>query len=657
MKSQSIRIVTASFLCLCALTELSGCTLFNFKKLVQKSLERNEEEWRKLIEAQQNTSAPTQHQLGGTEPQKAAQSPPPEVKVEPSLPPEIHASTVGELAEKAVKELGSRNDIVMVMFVARGDINATHAAVKDAMHSRDTQAVISPYWVLRYPGEALDARTRCGIVLGQWYEKNFPYRTPWELIMDGVLERETLWGTYRYSRNGEFALAEGGQVEMDALQEICFADGPLPTVDFSEYQAEASANGFGSGNPRRMMTRPSSTYRVTTAQDRAATDLKGDAFEGSACSNTLSLKISVTDVFLNNPKEQNDPLFLVRGVLTVTRASTVTLQTDLVGAISRAQGAMMFTASRDSGPRWGKTLISLFRDDNGIGWEGMLEGLDDNSCSDVHIKSISGKNTNAFPKMTGEVALQLSHPQMAPTSTLYPVYWLKVAETRGSIDATYYLGDLYEQRGKTSPEDYVRAAQYYQIAAQHYHDARAQAALGRMYKRGLGTEIDPAKAKEWNAMARKTRQAAAKVCASPLLKDALKRYVERLYHGNKKKVADGKALTGITMDLGGLTIGKVSLDQVSSLTHPFLCRAKAGLENPNVQMEIPESRVTVWRDQYGRETYTDNSIDQLSALAMPLFMNHAARNSTQYHTLFLDPLGNGQYTVTFQGQTEMLKLQ
>jgi hypothetical protein len=53
VKSQFIRSVSAGFLCLCALTALSGCSLFDFEKLVKESQRKQDEKWRQFIEAQQ----------------------------------------------------------------------------------------------------------------------------------------------------------------------------------------------------------------------------------------------------------------------------------------------------------------------------------------------------------------------------------------------------------------------------------------------------------------------------------------------------------------------------------------------------------------------------------------------------------------------------
>lgn len=568
-------------------------------------------------------------------------------------PNSIVAGSVSELAEKAMNEFRLRNDIVMVMFATQGDVSATLSKVKETMHTYDQHSVMNPYWVIGFPGEAVDTVTNCGVVVGHWYGSGgYPSRVPWERIMDGVLAREATSGTYLYSHKGEFMLTEDGQPEMDALQGICFPNSKLAAATFNSF-------GAGAGQSRPTISRttqqpiPAQLAQIQAAtKDLAAKAFRGDTFVGSACSKTLGLEISVTDVFLNNPKEQNDPLFLVRGSMKVARTSHSSLSIALVGAISRTNGVLNLAASNEGSKSLSdNVLISLFRDDDGIGWEGMIEGIGGNGCDDVRLTSKNGNRLNAFPKMTGDVAFNLSNPKMAPISPLYPLYWLKVAETRGSIDATYYLGELYEQRGVNSPQNYVLAFQYYQAAAKDNDDARAQAALGRMHEKGWGATVDVAKAKQWSGLARKTRQNAARVCTSLQLKDIIRRYSKQSHGQNKKATEAGKAITGISADMGEVTISKVIPEQVISLTKPFLCRAKGGLDNPNVQMEMPESEVTVWRDQYGRETTTDNSMDQLASVLTPLLINNAARNSTRYYAFLIDPLGKGRYKVSYQGSS------
>ena len=67
----------------------------------------------------------------------------------------------------------------------------------------------------------------------------------------------------------------------------------------------------------------------------------------------------------------------------------------------------------------------------------------------------------------------------------------------GNYAAMKLLGDLYLDGRGGLAQDYAKAMEYYQRAAdEDYPDAQAQ--LGYMYQNGLGTAIDYAKAMEWN---------------------------------------------------------------------------------------------------------------------------------------------------------------
>ena len=635
MKSKFIRTVSASFLCLCALTALSGCIQSYIDGVIRDAQRQGQENLRQHQEQQQLRLAQQLEQQKNIAAQLA--------------PHKIVADSVSELAEKAMNEFKLRNDIVIVMFVTENDVSATLSKVKETMHTRDQHGVMNPYWVVGFPGEAVDTETHCGVVVGQWYDGDeFPSRAPWERIMDGVLAREVISGTYLYSHKGEFRLTQGGQSQMDSLQEICFVGSELAASNFNSFGAGAGKNGPNMSRPMPQLVPDPLIQGQTTTKDLAAMKLKGDTFVGSACGKTLGLEVNISDVFLNDPKAQNEPLFLVRGSMEVAHTSHTSLPIALVGGISRTNGILSLTASSaDWHPLYKHAIISLFRDDEGIGWEGMIEGIDGNDCDDVRFTSKNGNRLNAFPNMTGDVAFHLSNPKMAPNSSLYPLYWLKVAEARGSTDATYYLGELYEQRGMKSPHGYVLAFQYYQAATHSKDDARAQAALGRMYRKGLGTAVDAVKAKQWSDLARKTRQSAERTCRSPKLRDAIGRYSAKL-DGRKQKLAEGvKAVTGSKIDVGAATIGQVTAEEVISLTMPFLCRATGGFDNPNFQMKMPDDR-------------SSPLMDQFAAKATERIVEDRFRNTRYYFTLRLDPLGNGRYNVIHQGisgiESEVLNL-
>lgn len=576
---------------------------------------------------------------------------------QPSRPNEILASSVPELTERAMKDLGSRNDIVLVVFLARNDVTTTIHKIRDTMQSLDPKSSLNPYWVTDVPGFVGDPQTKCGAVVGHWYsDEKYPYRVSWERIVDTVLEREATYSTYLYSLNGKFLLTEDGQSEMEALQDVCFPGHPLASTRFDSFGAGKQSRPALS---RWKPTSASDEFATvqTTTKDVAAKTLMGDTLVGQACGNTVNLDLRITDVFLHNHAEQNDPMYLMKGVLKVSRNARTSPEIALVGAISRVNGVVNLAASSEGpNPRYRNTIISLFRDDADSGLEGMIEGMEEieaAGCDDVRLTSKNGTKLTAFPKITAQVALFFSNPQMAPRSKLYSVYWLKVAEAHGSIDAPYYLGSRYEQRGATDPNAYAQAVQYYLAATTAYEDARAQAALGLMYEKGQGTKRDPEKAKQWSSAAKTTRQRAARVCASAQVRKVVQRLLTQAYLQNKAGAETMNDLTGIRPDRGEFTISKVTAEDVVSLTYAFICRAKGGFDNPNFHIEMPEKKVTVWRDRYGYETTTDNSMEQLSSQAAPALMNEAARNVVNYHTFNLKPLGDNRFKITYRGPRDI----
>ena len=66
---------------------------------------------------------------------------------------------------------------------------------------------------------------------------------------------------------------------------------------------------------------------------------------------------------------------------------------------------------------------------------------------------------------------------------------------RGSTEAQYYLGWMYDG-GRGTPQDDIQTVKWYRMAAAQGH-ARAQANLGRMYTEGRGVAPDDVEAVKW----------------------------------------------------------------------------------------------------------------------------------------------------------------
>ena len=283
-----------------------------------------------------------------------------------------------------------------------------------------------------------------------------------------------------------------------------------------------------------------------------------------------------------------------------------------------------------------------------------MEGIVVDGCDDVRLISENGNNTIVFPAMTGDLALKLSNPRMAPNSAMYRLYWLNIAEARGNIDATYYLGEEYEQRGKTSPQNYVRALQYYHAAAKRNEDARAQSALGRMYEEGLGTQANKKTAEKWKGLGKTTKQAAAKACVSPKVLDAVERYTTQAESTAKRMSLLGEVITGISVNLGEIAIRKITAENVISINKPFLCKIEGERINSRVEKKEPDFYIAT--DQWGNEYYYDNTVSQVtSALASGLVSNMI--KDMPYNYIFrMEPMGNGRYTLQYGVDAEVLDL-
>ena len=550
------------------------------------------------------------------------------------------ADPVATLTERATERLNQRQDLVMAVFAAKSDVQLAANNIAKAMLTIDKQAIFSPQWVVDISGTAITPKTQCSVVVGKWYKPGFPYRASWERIMDRALTQNAIAGTYLYSRNGEFVLTENGQSQMDLVQAICFQGSKLATTDFNTIDAESGKHGMVMPVTNYRTTQKQLTILDNVNQKNAVLRLKGDALSGSACGGKLGLNVNIDDVFFKNPNQQNAPLLFIRGSLKMAMPPGPDLELPLLGAISRKDGVMnLFTPKPGSNQKYRQVALSLFRDDRGKGWQGMVEGATPNGCDDVRLISNKGRDTRDFPVMTGDDAFLLANPRMAPGLAIYTPFWLKIAESRGSIDATYYLGQWHEYQGQKSPQDYTIARQYYLTAANKYDDARAEAALGRMYAKGIGVAVDERQANTWSNKSRLTRQAAAKACASPKLQEAIKRYSTGSNNWDKKMLQAG-------IDVGDISLSRVTAEQVVSLKEPFICLAKGGIENPKFTMGVDDCDTIIETDRYGNQTEQDDCTGAVASKVIDVWFNKNLKEVTFNLTLELKSQGNGIYKVS-----------
>lgn len=145
----------------------------------------------------------------------------------------LQADPVLDLVENKMSEYSSRNDTVMVIFKAKGDVNSALTNIKAAMHTRDPGGFMNPYWIVSYFSEKVSMKTNCGVIIGQWYSGGFPYREAWEKIMDRSIQKNAQSGTYLYSQDGEFRITEEGQLQSGALKRTCFEGSKMAQNSFN----------------------------------------------------------------------------------------------------------------------------------------------------------------------------------------------------------------------------------------------------------------------------------------------------------------------------------------------------------------------------------------------------------------------------------------
>jgi len=133
----------------------------------------------------------------------------------------VLASPVSDLFWAKKSTYGKRNDVAMVMFYTSGNVHSAMGNLKQLMHTRDKGAFSNPYWIINFFAEAVDPKTGCGVVFGEWYTNNFSYRGTWEKIMDKNMGNYADTVAYFYSHNDGFVPTTDHQSHSNALEKIC----------------------------------------------------------------------------------------------------------------------------------------------------------------------------------------------------------------------------------------------------------------------------------------------------------------------------------------------------------------------------------------------------------------------------------------------------
>jgi peptidoglycan hydrolase CwlO-like protein len=123
--------------------------------------------------------------------------------------------------------------------------------------------------------------------------------------------------------------------------------------------------------------------------------------------------------------------------------------------------------------------------------------------------------------------------------------WLGEAE-KGSAEAQYYAGTIYERGQGAATPDYPQAATWYRKSADQ-GDKRAAIALGRLYEQGLGVAKDPAEAFRWYAKASDLRSAVLSNLTVKPITDP--QAVARLHDLEKTVAAKDQEIQKLSRDL------------------------------------------------------------------------------------------------------------
>ena len=196
-------------------------------------------------------------------------------------------------------------------------------------------------------------------------------------------------------------------------------------------------------------------------------------------------------------------------------------------------------------------------------------------------------STGMFPPITRSLAVRYG---ASTKSLLNQMYWLKVIENiSNDAEVAQAIASTYEELGQKSPEYYQQARQYYLQNYNSFGDVRAQAALARLYREGLGGPKDSVGAAKWQKLADDINKTSAEICSSPTTVSAM--YSIMAYTEQKvRAMAFGVAIiTGVNANLGKARILKIFPDKVISLEKPFTCSVIGKYIDPHVDADaVPE---------------------------------------------------------------------
>lgn len=288
--------------------------------------------------------------------------------------------------------------------------------------------------------------------------------------------------------------------------------------------------------------------------------------------------------------------------------------------------------------------INLARDSQGKGWVGSFEAKGFTGCDELSMVSEDGNSTNIYPPVTRNLAVRYG---AGTKSLLNQIYWLKVIERISNDDeVAQAIASTYEEMGQKSPQYYQLALQYYLQNANNIGDVRAQAALARMYREGMGVVKDSVEAEKWQKLADFTNKASAEICSSPTTVSAMYSIMAYTEQRARRMALGVLLLTGVNADPGKAKLIKISADKVISLDKPFVCRVIGKYIDPHVDADAVPEFVYAGKDINGVDYAYDNRGDKAMKEMVAGAMEKMAKVFPYRDSFRIVPTGNHKYKIS-----------
>ncbi len=280
--------------------------------------------------------------------------------------------------------------------------------------------------------------------------------------------------------------------------------------------------------------------------------------------------------------------------------------------------------------------VDLARDNEGKGWIGTIDGTAFQDCEAVLV-SDHGLNTEKLPLVTSQMILNKARSQGGLSS-----YWLNLAARDAREQDFFFLAQLYERHGVRSSENYVRAFDFYKAVNDRKEDARAQAALSRMYANGLGTPVNRPEAERLNALVAETHKKALAVCESPETIELINQMAERARRKGVFLELLGSWWTGMEMDTLTTRVIKRMVGNVISIDQPFSCEIWARRIDPRINASLTPDYYHGY-DQYGNYYVEDNGFEKGLKSAVGAFAQRLAQVIPVFTRVTVEPQGHQRY--------------